>query len=123
MRVFTHPDCLLHASPRGFPESPARLRGILDRLRSDGFGVTECGDHPHVDEAVRETHEERYVDRFRAAVERGDGLLDSADNPLSSGTWTSARAAVSAVLTAVDWTAGGAGRRSVAAVRPPRHPA
>ena len=121
VRVFTHADCLLHASPPGFPESPARLRGILGRLRRDGFEVVECGDHPAVDEAVRATHQERYVERFRRAMERGDGLLDSADNPLSDGTWTSARAAVSTVLTAADWTVAAPGRRSFAAVRPPGH--
>ena len=121
MRVFTHPDCLLHAAPVGFPESPGRLRGILERLRRDGFEVVECADHPAVEEAVEATHDEAYVERFRRAVERGDGLLDSADNPLSAGTWDSARAAVSAVLTAADWTVAEPGRRSFAAVRPPGH--
>jgi acetoin utilization deacetylase AcuC-like enzyme len=121
MRVFTHRDCLLHAAPAGFPESPRRLRGILDRLRRDGFEVVECEDHPEFDEAVRSTHQGEYVDRFRRAVERGHGLLDSADNPLSAGTWASARAAVSAVLAAADWTVAAPGRRSFAAVRPPGH--
>jgi acetoin utilization deacetylase AcuC-like enzyme len=121
VRVFTHADCLRHESPPGFPESPARLQRIVDRLRRNGFEVVECGDHPHIEEAVRATHEGRYIERFRAAVERGDGLLDSADNPLSPGTWASARAAVSATLTAVDWAMAEPGRRSFAAVRPPGH--
>ena len=121
MRVFTHPDCLLHPAPPGFPETADRLRRILDRLRRDGFEVVECADHPQVDAALRATHQERYVERFRRAVERGDGLLDSADNPLSQSTWVSARGAVSAVLTAADWLAAGPGRRAFAAVRPPGH--
>lgn len=121
VRVFTHADCLLHESPSGFPESPARLRRIVERLRRDGFEVTDCAEHPGVDEAVRETHDERYVERFQGAVERGDGLLDSADNPLSAGTWVSARAAVSVMLTAADWTVAEPGRRAFAAVRPPGH--
>ena len=121
VRVFTHPDCLLHASPPGFPESPERLRRIVERLRRDGLEVVECADHPQVDEAVRRTHDPAYVERFQRAVERGDGLIDSADNPLSPGTWASARGAVSALLTAADWVAGGTGRRAFAAVRPPGH--
>ncbi len=121
VRVFTHPDCLLHESPPGFPESPHRLRRIVERLRRDGFEVIDCGDHANVEEALRATHDGRYVDRFRRAVERGDGLLDSADNPLSPGTWTSSLAAVSASLTAADWTVAEPGRRSFAAVRPPGH--
>ena len=121
MRVFTHPDCLLHAAPQGFPESPARLQRIVARLRRDGVEVVECGDHTGVEEAVRETHDAGYVERFRRAVERGDGLLDSADNPLSAGTWTSACAAVSTMLAAADWTAAEPGRRAFTAVRPPGH--
>jgi acetoin utilization deacetylase AcuC-like enzyme len=121
IRVFTHPDCLLHLSPPGFPELPQRLRLILERLRRDGFTVIECADHPEAEEAAQATHAGGYVDRFRRAVERGDGLLDSADNPLSPGTWTAALAAVSASLAAADWTAADAGRRAFVAVRPPGH--
>ncbi len=120
-RVFTHPDCLLHESPPGFPESPERLRRIIERLRQDGFEVTECGDHADFEEAVRATHLPSYVDRFRRAVERGDGLLDSADNPLSAGTWAASQGAVSAVLAAADWVVAEPGRRAFAAVRPPGH--
>jgi acetoin utilization deacetylase AcuC-like enzyme len=61
------------------------------------------------------------VARFSRAAERGDALLDSADNPLSSGTWEAAWAAVETTLAAADWVAGGAGRRAFAAVRPPGH--
>ena len=121
LRVFTHVDCLLHEAPLGFPESPHRLRRILDRLRRDGFEVIDSGDHPEAEAAARVTHEARYVDRFRRAVERGDGLLDSADNPLSAETWASSLAAVSATLAAADWTVAAPGRRSFAAVRPPGH--
>ena len=119
--VFTHRDCLLHEAPAGFPESAERLRRVLERLRADGFEITECGDHAGFDEAVRATHLPGYVERFRRAVERGDGLLDSADNPLSPGTWAASKGAVSAVLAAADWTVAEPGRRALAAVRPPGH--
>jgi acetoin utilization deacetylase AcuC-like enzyme len=121
VRVFTHPDCLLHESPPGFPERPERLRSILDTLLRDGFEVMECGDYPEAEEAVLATHGGDYVKRFRRAVDRGDGLLDSADNPLSPGTWVSAWAAVSTVLSAADWTVAEPARRSFAAIRPPGH--
>ena len=120
MRVFTHPGCLLHRSPPGFPERPERLARILEQLREDGFEVVEVGDHPEAERAVLATHDAAYVERFRRAVERGDGLLDSADNPLSDGTWAAAWAAISATLAAADWVVeqGGCG---FAAVRPPGH--
>ncbi len=121
LRVFTHQACLEHDPPPGFPERSARLARILAGLRAAGIEPSEAGDHPAAEAAVRATHDPAYVDRFRRAAERGDGLLDSADNPLSPGTWRSAWAAVSAVLAAADWVMAAAGRRAFAAVRPPGH--
>src|SRR5688572_1870936 len=74
-------------------------------------------------EAVAAVHEERYVDRFGRAAERGDSLLDSADNPLSDGTWEAAWAGVETTLAAADHavSGGGRGNRAFAAVRPPGH--
>ena len=62
-----------------------------------------------------------YVERFHRAVERGDGLLDSADNPLSPGTWAAAIAAVETTLAACDWAMAVGRRAAFAAVRPPGH--
>jgi len=66
-------------------------------------------------------HDPIYIERFRRAVERGDGLLDSADNPLSPGTWSAAWGAVHAVLHASDWVGKGKNHVAFAAVRPPGH--
>ncbi|HEX5759989.1 MAG TPA: histone deacetylase, partial [Thermoanaerobaculia bacterium] len=76
---------------------------------------------PACREAVLRLHAAAYVERFGRAVERGDGLLDSADNPLSAGTWRAAWGAVAATLAAADWVAAAPGRRAFAAVRPPGH--
>lgn len=119
MRVFTHPRCLRHRSPRGHPERPERLAGIVDHLRDRGWDVAEESWGGDARQAVLALHEERYVERFERAVERGDSLLDSADNPLSEGTWEAAWAAVETTLAAADWAA--AGNRAFAAVRPPGH--
>lgn len=118
MRVFTDSRCLLHAAPPGYPEQPARLKGILARLRAE-HEVSEAGAHSAARRAVGAVHSEAYLGRFERAVRRGDGLLDSADNPLSAGSWEAAWGAVEATLHAADWAAGG--RRAVAAVRPPGH--
>jgi acetoin utilization deacetylase AcuC-like enzyme len=121
MRVFTSQRCLAHAVPPGFPERPERLAVLLDHLRREGVAIEEVDGHAAAQEAVLALHEERYVARFRRAVERGDGLFDSADNPVGPGTWAAAWAAVEATLAAADWVAGGPGRRALAAVRPPGH--
>ena len=121
LRVFTDRRCLAHRAPRGYPERPDRLSGILDLLRQRGFPVDDGG--PREDEAViaaiTAIHDPEYVERFRRAVLRGDSLLDSADNPLSDDTWTAALAAVSATLRAADHAA--RGKPAFAAVRPPGH--
>jgi acetoin utilization deacetylase AcuC-like enzyme len=122
IRVFTDPACLDHRSPPGYPEKPERLAGVLAGLRAGGWPVTEERIAAEMArEAVTAVHDEEYVSRFERAVARGDSLLDSADNPLSAGTWGAAWAAVSAALAAADWVAGGEDRTALAAIRPPGH--
>jgi len=122
IRVFTDPACLEHCTPPGYPEKPERLASVLAHLRERGWPVAEESVAPETARgAVTALHEESYVSRFERAVARGDSLLDSADNPLSAGTWRAAWAAVSATLAAADWVAGGNDRAALAAVRPPGH--
>src|SRR5436305_2996148 len=131
VRVFTHAACLGHRTPPGYPEKPERLAGVMARLREGGWTIEEIEENAKEEaagaatrDAVLAVHDEAYVARFEHAVSRGDSLLDSADNPLSSGpagTWQAAWAAVSATLAAADWVAGGGDRTALAAVRPPGH--
>ncbi|HEV7518132.1 MAG TPA: histone deacetylase, partial [Thermoanaerobaculia bacterium] len=123
--VFTDRRCLQHLAPRGYPERPDRLASILDCLEQSGFplapleeGSGQLGEEA-VLAAITAVHDGEYVERFRRAVLRGDSLLDSADNPLSDGTWTAALAAVAATLRAADHAA--ASGPAFAAVRPPGH--
>jgi acetoin utilization deacetylase AcuC-like enzyme len=117
--VFTDPRCLLHDVPLGFPEQPVRLAAILGGLRASGRAPLERGAHPAAGSLVERVHGADYVSRFRAAVERGDGLLDSSDNPLVPSTWDAAWGAVEATLHATDRAL--AGMPALAAVRPPGH--
>lgn len=118
--AFTDPRCLAH-DPPGFPERAARLTGVIAGLGAAGIEVRREGEHPDVVEAARGIHDGSYVDRLHRAVERGDGLIDSADNPLTADTWSAAVAAVGACLHAADWMMEAPGRRAFAAVRPPGH--
>jgi acetoin utilization deacetylase AcuC-like enzyme len=131
VRVFTSRRCLAHRAPGGFPERPERLQAILDHLaaseRFAGALVENAGSLPgeaEVGEAVRAVHDPAYVERLARAVARGDGLIDSADNPLSAGTWDAATAAVAACLAAGRWAAeegDGGPRHAFAVTRPPGH--
>ncbi len=120
-RVFTDQRCLLHRSPPGYPERSERLEAIVDHLAREGHEIVDTVAFPEVEERIRLLHEPAYVERFRRAVERGDGLIDSADNPLSSGTYDASLAAVETALTAAEWVMGGSDRQALAAVRPPGH--
>lgn len=140
LRVFTSRRCLAHTAPGGYPERPERLTAIVDHLRrgaaSGAFAgaLVEEADAAEIAAialgAIRAVHDERYVRRLQKAVARGDGLIDSADNPISAGTWDAAMAAVEVTLTAADWVAAGghpagggegAERHAFAAIRPPGH--
>lgn len=121
MGVFTDRRCLDHPAPAGYPEKPARLRGIVEHLRARGVDVDDEPRPGPVTDAILGVHEEAYLRRFERAVARGDGLLDSADNPLGPETLGAARAAVDAALRAVDWALAAPGRHGFAAIRPPGH--
>jgi acetoin utilization deacetylase AcuC-like enzyme len=137
LHIFTHASCLEHRTPPGYPEKPERLAGVVAGLRQGGwtFAAGEEGTEDKKDgrdekdegtkeavrEAVLDVHDAAYVARFERAVSRGDSLLDSADNPLSPGTWRAAWAAAATAVAAADWVAAGGDRTALAAVRPPGH--
>lgn len=118
---FTSSACLDHEVPPGFPERPQRLSSILDRLTGSGIEIRQARADEAASRAVSVLHSRDYLERFRRAVERGDGLLDSADNPLSAGTWEAAWGAVGAAVAASDWVMEGTARRAFVATRPPGH--
>ena len=119
-RVFTSEHCQRHAPP-GFPERPERLEAVLRGVATSGWKTVDVASHPQSRAAVLRLHSPEYLARFERAMARGDGLLDSADNPLSAGTLDAAWAAVDCALSAVDWIAGGESRQAFSAVRPPGH--
>ncbi len=125
-RVFVAPDSSRHLAPTGYPERPERLAGIVAELERQGRDLVQvpplaAGEEKACLEAIEKVHDPAYVDRFRRATDRGDGLLDSADNPLSAGTWDAALGAVHTSLEAAAWTLAGEGRRAFVAARPPGH--
>ncbi len=126
LRIYTDSRCLEHRAPPGYPERPERLAGVIGRLRASDFVFAPelaGAEGPGADAraAVEGLHDPAYVRRLEAAVARGDGLIDSPDNPLSPGTWSAAWGAVEAALAAADWVMAGERRTAFAAVRPPGH--
>ncbi len=131
LKIFSDLRCLEHRSVVGYPESPERLEGLLEHFRgraAEQEPLLDIGDRqrgPALDDPLvarlARVHDGGYIERFRRAVERGDGLIDSADNPLSKGTYDAVLAAVATALRAADWMLQGPHRHAFVAVRPPGH--
>jgi acetoin utilization deacetylase AcuC-like enzyme len=116
--VFTHPSCLKHEPGPDHPETPARLRAILERLeRERDIEVRQVEARGR--DALLAVHPEPYLKSLEVMSERGGGLL-FLDTVLSQESWSAVLGATGAVLSAVDYTLEGRGH-AFAAVRPPGH--
>jgi acetoin utilization deacetylase AcuC-like enzyme len=116
--IFTHPDCLRHDPGADHPETPARLRVLLDRARAEpGVAVREA--RAGSIDAVLAVHPRAYLDSLAAISARGGGAL-FLDTVVNDASWSAALGATGAVLAAVDHAHGGASH-AFAAVRPPGH--
>lgn len=123
MVVLWHRDTLLHHSPPGYPELPQRVERVVEGLGWAGFRILEAAlDSSRTRRLAEQVHSPRYVARLEAAAARGDGIFDSADNPLGRETYRAALAAAGLVVAAVDEVSRPNGERVVfAAGRPPGH--
>jgi acetoin utilization deacetylase AcuC-like enzyme len=116
--VFTHPDCLRHDPGSDHPETPARLRVLLERARQlPELTVMEAGAANR--EPLLAVHSEGYLRGLEAMSERGGGVL-FLDTILNGASWRAVLGATGAVLAAVDHAHAGRGH-AFAAVRPPGH--
>jgi acetoin utilization deacetylase AcuC-like enzyme len=116
--VFTHLDCLKHDPGAEHPETPARLRAILDRLRQEK--TVQLREAPAADRTLLlPVHPDPYLSSLEAMSGRGGGVL-FLDTILNRSSWAAVLGATGAVAAAVDHATGGHGN-SFAAIRPPGH--
>jgi acetoin utilization deacetylase AcuC-like enzyme len=124
--VRSHPDCQLHQPGLGHPESPARLRTVLEALgRSPRSWVVDgevaAPDEDEVIGVLEWIHDPAYIERFRQAVADAPTRLDSEDCGVSCGSFQAAITASGLALrTALD-VANGRVWRAFLATRPPSH--
>ena len=120
--LYTHPACLEHDPGPYHPESPERLRAILEALEAPEFARLERRAAPEaaIADLVR-VHPRALVERLLAAVpETGHRGID-ADTILSPASGRAALRAAGAVTAAIDAVVGGEADNAFCAVRPPGH--
>lgn len=120
--LVTHSACLDHDTSPGHPESPARLRAVLQALDASGFDTLDRLEAPR---ATREqlllVHPEAHVDAVFAAVpDNGYGRIDG-DTIVSPGSGEAALRAAGALVAAVDAVMADEAHNAFCAVRPPGH--
>jgi acetoin utilization deacetylase AcuC-like enzyme len=116
--LFTHPDCLRHDPGPDHPETPSRLRVVLDRVRSAGAADVQEVSAADID-CLLAVHPRPYLQSLEAMSARGGGAL-FLDTILNGASWAAVLGATGAALAAVDSAIAGGGN-SFAAVRPPGH--
>ncbi len=120
MHVYWHPACFAHDTGPGHPESPARLRAVVNALRA-GFPNLTWLEAPVASyQVLQRVHSDGLIDRITNTMPAVIEHLD-ADTLLSSGSAQAALRAAGAVVAAVDAVMYRRSRRAFCAVRPPGH--
>jgi acetoin utilization deacetylase AcuC-like enzyme len=120
--LYTHEACLRHDPGPHHPESPQRLRAILDVLAMEPFAALGRREAPRaaLDDIAR-VHPRSFVERLLAAVPESGYAAVDADTILSPGSGEAALRAAGAVVAAVDAVVADEATNAFCAVRPPGH--
>jgi acetoin utilization deacetylase AcuC-like enzyme len=120
--LYTHPACLDHDPGRHHPESPARLRAVLEALDSPEFARLERREAPEASlDDIERVHPRGFIERLLAAVPSAGHVGIDADTILSPQSGRAALRAAGAVVAAVDAVVAGEADNAFCAVRPPGH--
>lgn len=119
------PKYLEHDPGRGHPESPRRLRVIIDELNRSGlFEKESCTLVEPKSANIKEVelvHESDHIQLVKECSERGGGLLDLGDTVVGPKSFEVALLAVGGTLKAVNLVMPGKFQNAFALVRPPGH--
>lgn len=116
--VFTHPDCIRHDPGPDHPETPQRLRAVVERVSGDQrFVLVEAT--PATLDQLLAVHPAGYLAQLEQISQAGGGAL-FLDTVMNDRSWAAVLGATGAVSAAIDFAHHGRGN-AFAAVRPPGH--
>jgi len=120
--LFHHAAFASHRPGPHHPESPARIKAVMDALAAPAFSGLDRREAPAVrcDQLAR-VHPLPFVDDLLGAVPASGAVQVDGDTMLSPGSGEAALRAAGAVVAAVDAVMAGEGRNAFCAVRPPGH--
>ncbi len=121
--LLTHADCVLHEMGLHHPESPERLKAVLDALDASGFGGELAeGEAPEASaEALARVHDEAHLELVRERAPETDYAYLDPDTSMNAKSLSASLRAAGAVVRATDLVLGGEATRAFCAVRPPGH--
>lgn len=121
--ILSHPACLEHRPGPHHPESPERLKIVLNALRSPEFASLKWRDAPlGTIEQVQLIHDPEFVDDVaEMAPSHGYVPLDGGDTVMSPGSWEAVMRCVGAACAGVDAVMNGDARNAFCATRPCGH--
>ena len=121
--LVTHPDCMLHEMGMHHPESPERLKAVLDALDASGFGghLVEYEAPEAAPAELGRVHREGHIETVRRASPDEDYAFLDPDTSMNRKSLSASLRAAGAVVRATDLVIGGERTRAFCAVRPPGH--
>jgi acetoin utilization deacetylase AcuC-like enzyme len=121
--VYTHAACLKHEPGPGHPESPQRLKAVLEVLEAPAFRALEWREAPMGTRMqAMLVHDQDFVDQIAdAAPDSGRVALDGGDTVMSPGSWEAVMRCIGAACAGVDAVMAGEADNVFCATRPCGH--
>ncbi|MBE9555283.1 MAG: histone deacetylase family protein [Proteobacteria bacterium] len=120
--LYSHPICIEHDMGAGHPESPDRLRAVMEALKADAFDGLDRREAPKAElDQVARVHPGDYVDQILAAIPDSGRVQLDPDTSVCPASGEAGLRASGAVCAAVDAVMAGEADNAFCAVRPPGH--
>jgi acetoin utilization deacetylase AcuC-like enzyme len=121
--VYTHAACFKHEPGPSHPESPARLKAVLEVLEAPSFKDLQWREAPMGTRMqAMLVHDEDFVDNIAdVAPTSGRVALDGGDTVMSPGSWDAVMRCIGAACAGVDAVMAGEADNVFCATRPCGH--